>query len=73
MLFGAILFLTAFMLGFGFLTVDAMRSGRLRGIGWSVDKSEAPIRYWIGVCGYSLNFIFALVFTVLLVGVLLVP
>lgn len=64
MYLGATLFSSVFVALFGFLAADALRSSKLRGIGWFVHREQAPFRYWFGVFGYSLNFAFALLFTI---------
>lgn len=70
MVIWAFIFCLAFVLGFAFLVRDALRSGRLRGLGWSVEETDAPIRYWVGVVAYSLNFVVALLFLMILTPLL---
>ena len=72
MLVSAALFVSAFAVGFGYLTTDALRAGRLRGIGWSIGRAKAPIRYWAGVCAYGLNALVAVAFLSVIVGSLFV-
>ena len=72
MLIGAVLFVSVFTVGFGYLTTDALRSGRMRGIGWSVGRAEAPIRYWAGVCAYGINVLVAAAFLMFIVALLFV-
>ena len=44
----------------------ALASGNLRGLGWSMPKANAPVRYWLGVGGYALNTIVAGAFSLLM-------
>ncbi|EIZ77107.1 hypothetical protein WSK_4330 [Novosphingobium sp. Rr 2-17] len=70
MFLGATLFSSAFVAIFGFLAADALRSSKLRGIGWFVHREQAPFRYWFGVFAYSLNLAFALLFTIALASLI---
>lgn len=72
MLIGAALFVSIFAVGFGYLTIDALCSGKTRGIGWSAGRENAPIRYWFGVFAYAINVLVAAAFLLLIVALLFV-
>jgi hypothetical protein len=66
MILAAALVCLAVAAGFGAMTGDALRTGTLRSMGWSVTRRRAPVRYWIYVGCYGLNTVGALVFAALL-------
>jgi len=51
---------------FAWLTIQAVRTKVLHGLGWRAARTDQPVLFWLGVGCYLLNFLVSMVFLLVL-------
>ena len=66
-----VLFTSSLTALFGWTVTESVRSGRFRGIGWSLSRGENPVFFWLNVVLSTIAGIVSLAFSLLLVWLVL--